>query len=82
MDELDRAIQYFGSVTALARALGVRWASTVTNWRIRGRVPPERGAEIELLSNGKFSRRKLCPDFDWGDAPLRTIRSAPQKRAA
>lgn len=67
MDALTRAIQHFGSAAALAKAIGLPWGSTVTNWRARGRIPPERAAQIDEITNGMISRRDLCPDFPWGD---------------
>ena len=65
VNALKNAVEIFGSVTALARALGVR-QSTVSNWFIRGRVPAERCVEIQRLTKGEVAANKLRPDV-FGD---------------
>jgi DNA-binding transcriptional regulator YdaS (Cro superfamily) len=64
---LDRAIAAVGGASALARALGLPWASTVTNWAARG-VPADRCLPIERATGGAVTRYDLRPDI-FGDAP-------------
>lgn len=61
MNVLDRAIKSVGSGAELARRLGVV-PMTVTQWRRRGRVPAERCAAIEMLTDGRVTRHDLRPD--------------------
>jgi DNA-binding transcriptional regulator YdaS (Cro superfamily) len=47
----DEVIRHFGSVSATARALGIRQPS-VTNW---GKFPPaDRQLQIQLVTGGKL----------------------------
>lgn len=75
MDEpaspLGRALAVIGGASALARALGLPWASTVTNWAARG-VPAERCLAIEQVTSGAVTRYELRPDV-FGAAPDRAI---------
>ncbi|WP_242510797.1 transcriptional regulator [Halorhodospira halophila] len=61
MNSLKRAADAVGSVTELAQSIGVR-QSTVSNWFMRGRVPAERCAAIELATKGAVTRAELRPD--------------------
>lgn len=61
MAALQRAVEHFGSRTALARALGVTLMA-ITQWFKRGRVPPERCIAIETACDGKVTRHELRPD--------------------
>ena len=63
MKPIDQAISESGGVGKLASALGVV-QSAVSNWRIRGNVPAEHCAGIEIATNGVVTRRDLRPD-DW-----------------
>lgn len=47
----DDLIGHFGSVTATARALGVRPPS-VSEWKATGRVPQGRQFQAEVLTDG------------------------------
>ena len=64
---LERAIAIAGGPSALARVLGLPWASTVTNWLARG-VPAERCLAIELATNGAVTRYELRPEV-FGNCP-------------
>jgi DNA-binding transcriptional regulator YdaS (Cro superfamily) len=52
-----------GGRTELAKILGVSLAA-VGNWKLRGAVPIEHCAQIELATGGRVSRRDLRPT-DW-----------------
>lgn len=60
-DPLTRAIEYFGSQQAMADALAIR-SPSISGWRQAGRVPAERCAAIEQLTNGEVTRHELRPD--------------------
>lgn len=62
IDPLTRAIAIFGTQLAFARALGVR-SPSVSGWRKKGRVPADRCADIEALTQGAVSREELRPDL-------------------
>ena len=64
---LERAIAAAGGASALARALGLVWPSTVTNWAVRG-IPAERCLPIERATGGAVTRFELRPDI-FGEAP-------------
>jgi len=72
--KLERAIKIVGSLSQLADAIDVS-PQVVQNWRSRGRVPPERCADVERATGGTVSRHDLRPDI-FGPAP------APAERAA
>lgn len=76
MDALDRAISIAGGVTALARLVG-RTQSAVSNWRLRGQVPPEVCIAIETATDESVTRHDLRPDIfgppDQREAAWRTI---------
>lgn len=63
MKQIDRAITVAGGVGKLAASIGVV-QSAVSNWRVRGNVPPEHCAGIEAATKGIVTRRDLRPD-DW-----------------
>lgn len=56
---VELAVEKLGGVTKAAAKLRVKNPSVVSNWRTRGRVPPERVLEIESLTG--VSRHDLCP---------------------
>lgn len=58
---LTAAIAQFGSITALARALGVTYQA-VQDW-FRKRVPLERCPQIELMTCGRVQCEQLREDF-------------------
>lgn len=46
MTSTDHIIAKFGSISALARALGHKHSSTVQGWKEKGIIPPRRYEEI------------------------------------
>lgn len=72
MEALERAIEAAGGLSALAGAIDVS-PQVVSNWRSRGRVPPERCDAIERATNGAVTSHELRPDI---------FTSAPSERAA
>jgi DNA-binding transcriptional regulator YdaS (Cro superfamily) len=56
---IDAVVAYFGSQSAMARALGVTRAS-VSCWIINGIVPPARAIQIEKVTEGEFKATDLC----------------------
>ena len=64
---IDEAYLKAGGRKKVQESLGVTKA-TLTDWKRSGRVPPGRAGELEKLS--RVSRRRLCPDFDWGPAKV------------
>lgn len=62
MNALDKAIENVGTGAALARLIGVV-PMTITQWKRRGNVPPERCAAIERATNGAVTRYDLRPDI-------------------
>ncbi len=61
---IDVAAEALGSQASLARALNVTRAA-VSQWKDPGRmVPLEHCAQIELLAQGRTTRRQLRP-ADW-----------------
>ena len=62
---VQRAIDHFGSQTAMAEAMGV-YQSFVSKMVRTGRVPAERCRQIEELTNGSVTRCELRPDV-FGD---------------
>lgn len=68
MNPVERAIQVFGTQTALAAACG-QPPQAVTRWLSNGEVPPKYAARIERLTHGRVTKRELSPGFDWGDQP-------------
>lgn len=53
----DQALQYFGSIPRLARALGVAPAS-VYDWLNAGAIPEVRQYQIELATTGALKADK------------------------
>lgn len=65
MTPLERAVEYFGSQSALARAINVA-QSAVNSWlRQTRKIPPENAILIELATAGQIQRHELRPDL-WG----------------
>ena len=50
------------SVSALARRLDIS-RQTIGKWRATGLVPTQRALQMELISKGKVSWQRLCPDI-------------------
>lgn len=63
MQALDEAIQKAHGVGALATLIGLEYGSTVSNWKIRRRVPAEYCPAIERETGVRCER--LRPDVDW-----------------
>ena len=59
------ASQIVGGQVELARRLGVS-PPTVNQWCSAARpIPAKRAVQIELMTEGKVSRKELCPSFPW-----------------
>lgn len=54
---VDELISFFGSISATARALGVKDPS-VSEWRATGVVPELRQYQAELATNGRLKADK------------------------
>lgn len=63
MDALDRAIKKAGTVAELARLIGAKHASRVSNWKMRGQVPEDMCAAIEAATGVRCE--ELRPDVEW-----------------
>lgn len=71
MKALDRAIQVVGSQDALAKAVGLKSAMAVSQWRRRG-VPAKHCPAISAATGGTVSVDDLLQDiFDAGAVKLR-----------
>lgn len=86
MSEIDRAIFEAGGVGKLASAIGVV-QSAVSNWRVRGSIPPEHCAAVEKATSGAVTRQNLRPN-DWqkiwpelAQAPVHPAQAATQSIA-
>lgn len=76
MKAIDRAIELVG-LQALAAGCGVKYQA-VQKWRKS--VPPGRAGRIEELTQGRVTRRELCPDFAW-EPSAADAATAPQESA-
>lgn len=79
-DPLARAIEIFGSQQALADALAIR-SPSISGWRQAGRVPAERCAAIEKLTNGQVTRHDLRPDV-FGPVVVAAGQTEPTREVA
>lgn len=79
-DPLARAIEILGSQQALADALAIR-SPSISGWRQAGRVPAERCAAIEQLTNGAVTRHDLRPDV-FGPLPSIALDDQPASEVA
>jgi DNA-binding transcriptional regulator YdaS (Cro superfamily) len=60
---VQRAIELFGTQTALARRIGVG-QNTISYWLYGAKaVPPKRAVQIEAVTNGGVTRKELRPDL-------------------
>lgn len=64
---LDRVIEIVGSQEELAARLGIK-SPSITGWRNRGQIPPERCISLERATDGRVTRYEMRPDV-FGDAP-------------
>ncbi|MFB6347854.1 transcriptional regulator [Moraxella sp. ZJ142] len=63
MTALNRAIDLAGSVSALARQIGVTpWA--VAKWN-PAKIPTDRCLAIEKATGGQVTAEELRPDINW-----------------
>lgn len=60
-DLVSSVVAFFGSQVALARGIGVT-QQAVSYWLKSGQIPPTHCAKVEVLSNGRFTRKELCPN--------------------
>lgn len=67
-----------GKDVDIARLLKISPAA-VSRWG--GVVPPDRAIQIEELTEGKFTRHDIRPDY-FGAAPAASRRRQPRKKAA
>lgn len=79
-DPLTRAIEFFGSQQAMADALTIK-SPSISGWRQAGRVPAERCAAIEQLTNGAVTRHDLRPDV-FGPLPSIALDEQPAREVA
>ena len=78
MNPLDKAIQLFGGLSALAKAIDVS-SARLGNWRLRS-VPIEYCLAIETATVGGVSRKDLRPD-DWHKIWPDLVATPAQRRA-
>jgi DNA-binding transcriptional regulator YdaS (Cro superfamily) len=79
---INEAIEYFGSVEALAKAMDV---SPKTVYAIRAgirKLSHKAGAKLDRASNGKFSRKVLFEDWRevWPELDTDSRRKIPDRR--
>jgi len=64
----QQVIDAFGGPYKLAQQIGL------TDWAVRkwyySKIPPQRAAELELLSEGRFTKEYLRPDYFKSFIPL------------
>lgn len=58
-EEIKKLIDFYGSRSRLARALGVHRAA-VTQWCDQGGLPPKRAIQVEQLTGGMFKAVDIC----------------------
>lgn len=71
-ESIDRAVEHFGSLSAMARALGLSSYQVIQAWKAAGRVPAEHCPRIERLSEGAVRCEDLNDRVDWA-----YVRSSP-----
>lgn len=60
---VKRAVEIFGSQTALAQRLGVG-QNVISYWLNEAKqVPPKRAVQLEAVTNGEVTRKELRPDL-------------------
>lgn len=59
---IDQACRLLGSQEALAAALRIK-SPSISEWRLRGRVPAVRCIPIESVTKGVITRYQLRPDI-------------------
>jgi len=61
---LEPAINHFGSLAAIARAIGYK-PMAASQWKRRKSLSAELAVEIALKSNGAIKPSDLLPGFKW-----------------
>lgn len=69
---IEQAYDAAGGRRKVIESLGVS-KQTLSDWIRADSVSPKHAAKLEALSG--VSRRLLCPEFDWGPEPARTVRA-------
>lgn len=64
-EAIDTAIAHFGSLSEMARQLGLSGYTVIQQWKLAGRVPAEHCPKIERLLNGKVRCEALNNRVDW-----------------
>jgi DNA-binding transcriptional regulator YdaS (Cro superfamily) len=71
--------RHFGGVSATARALGVSQPA-VSQWLTRGWLPTGRAAQVELLTDGKYTAMKICQYAQLVQSRHRVLREKARAR--
>lgn len=74
MTGIRKAIKFFGSLSAIARALNLSGYQVVQQWEAAGRVPAEHCPKIEQLTNGGVLCEELNDRVDWAVVRASKIR--------
>lgn len=62
--QAERIISKFGGITALSKALGHKFPSTVQGWKERGFIPADRQEEVIAAGRAQAPAIELTgPDF-------------------
>ncbi|WP_250538776.1 MULTISPECIES: YdaS family helix-turn-helix protein [unclassified Caballeronia] len=62
-ESIERAISHFGSLSAMARELGLSSYQVIQEWRKNGRVPPEHCSAVERATGERSEA--LNGRIDW-----------------
>lgn len=62
MHQLELLKAEFGTLTRLAKILGIR-ATAIYNWADRGHIPIKHLAKLRELSEGRLTKEILRPDL-------------------
>lgn len=65
MTGIEKTIEHFKSLSAVARALGLSGYQVVQQWREQGRVPAEYCPKIEELTDGEVRCEELNDRVNW-----------------
>ena len=80
MNGIEKTIEYFGGLSATARALNLSGYQVVQQWVAAQRVPAEHCTRIEELTCGKIRCEELNERVNWGVVRKSTVfipREAP-----